>query len=297
MDLKSRSSQNLVTADSTDHVLEIVFSPDGRLLASNSKFSASRAPTRIWDVATGNLQCELECDVECATSVLAFSPDTRQLASCSERGDLRIWDTSTGSQLIVLKGHLSIASSIVFSPNGKQLASGSDDHSIRVWDTGSGSLQLTLDGEPHGLDSLAFSHSGDQLACRSADKEISIWDLVTGSRLKVFHTEIPILRLSYFAGGMYIETDTGKIEVEKLPADGATLSLTPRNEWRIVDGWLVHGGRRILWLPPDYRPSDRRSWDHRPAAQHDGLLVLGKHSDRFTFIEVDPGFTPEGELS
>ena len=83
--------------------------------------------------------------------------------------------------------------------------------------------------------------------------------------------------------------DSGEIELDKVPADGAPLSLIPRNKWRKVDAWLCHGDRRILWLPPEIRPSYRHS-----AGQHKGLFAPSNHSGKLTFIEVDPGFSPEG---
>ena len=43
----------------------------------------------------------------------------------------------------------------------------------------------------------------------------------------------------------------------------------------------------MLWLPPDVFPKERL-----PAAQYQGLFVLGNSSGKVTFIEVDPGFSP-----
>lgn len=50
--------------------------------------------------------------------------------------------------------------------------------------------------------------------------------------------------------------------------------------------WLVHGDRRMLWLPPDVRP------DRKAAAHFKCLFVLGNSSGKMTFIEVDPSVSP-----
>ncbi len=302
LDLKSRSSQNLLTSDDSEGVQCIAFSPDGRLLASSSERSTSISPIRVWDVATGNLRCEWEVSRGDA-EILAFSPDTRQLASGGQSGDLITWDIATGSQLLVLRGHrgpesskvfsLSPVPSIAFSPSGKQLASGHSDDGIRVWDTRSGILQFTLDNHSPWVDLLAFSHSGHQLASGSAGrKRICIWDPVTGSRLRVIHTERSVFGLSYSAHVLHIEMDNGETKLEDMSVDGAALALMPQKKRRIVDEWLCHGGRRVLWLPPEFRSYYRES-----VARNEGLFVIRNHSDELKLMEVDPDFSPEEGVS
>jgi WD40 repeat protein len=63
---------------------------------------------------------------------VAFSADGSRLAS-SHDGTVRVWDPSTGEQLLVLRGHYTSASSVAFSPDGSRLASVGAEGVVRVW--------------------------------------------------------------------------------------------------------------------------------------------------------------------
>ncbi len=77
--------------------------------------------------------CKLKGHTTWVKSV-AFSPNSKLLASGSEDNTVRLWDTETLKELATLTGHTSNVNSAVFSPNGKLLASGSWDKTIRLWD-------------------------------------------------------------------------------------------------------------------------------------------------------------------
>jgi WD40 repeat protein len=71
----------------TSWVLSVVFSPDGRLLATASDDKAAR----LWDPATGeHLRTLAGHDAE--VTAVAFSPDGRLLATASRDKTARLWD-------------------------------------------------------------------------------------------------------------------------------------------------------------------------------------------------------------
>ena len=99
----------------TESVNRVVFSPDGKMLASASQ----NRTIRIWDVATG--AHKLTGHNAYIYSV-AFSPDGKTLASGSENGRIRLWDITTGQYRVTLEGHRSAVRSVAFSPDGKTQA-------------------------------------------------------------------------------------------------------------------------------------------------------------------------------
>ena len=67
-------------------------------------------------------------------NAVVFSPDDTRIATAGEDGTVKIWDTTTGQTVFVLRGHSASVLSVAFSPDGEKLASGSVDATVRIWE-------------------------------------------------------------------------------------------------------------------------------------------------------------------
>jgi WD40 repeat protein len=110
-------------------------------------------------------------------SSVAFSPDSKTLASGSYDQTIRLWEVASGQSLRELKGHTGAVRSMAFSPDGKTLPSGSYDQTIRLWEVASGQSLPELKGHTGAVRSMAFSPDGKTLASGSEDQTIRLWDI------------------------------------------------------------------------------------------------------------------------
>jgi WD40 repeat protein/serine/threonine protein kinase len=170
----------------TGEVTSVVFSPDGKRLAS----AAADKTVKVWEAQTGQelRTCQGHTGI---VSMVAFSADGKRLASASEDKTVKVWDAQTGQEIVAFKGHTGLVQSVAFSPDGKRLASAAGEQrpagrggegEVKVWDAQTGQEILTWKvnlspGRPH----VAFSPDGKRLA--STSSLLKVWDAQTGQEL------------------------------------------------------------------------------------------------------------------
>lgn len=138
-----------------DNVMELAFSADYRLLASNGN---NEATVKLWDVATKK---ELRAFAEPKTDgllenshVVAISPNQKMIAASVAGIDEKrqqyvyvrtyVWDVETGKKLFTLEGHRFDVGGLVFTPDSRYLLTGSADRTIKIYDLQTGKETRTL---------------------------------------------------------------------------------------------------------------------------------------------------------
>jgi WD40 repeat protein len=167
----------------------MALSPDGSRLAIGGPTADGNV--RVYDLATGELRHTLMGEYRIIS--LAFSPDSQRLASAGYDRIVRLWDTTTGREVLDLHGHHDIMGRVLFSPDGQRLASASADGTVRVWDGNPFDANAvphirTLGGDDDGeFFGVAFSLKHNRvLASASADNFVKLWDTETGQVIRVF---------------------------------------------------------------------------------------------------------------
>ncbi len=171
----------------------IAFSPDGNRLAVGS----STGKIFLWEISRleeiddqyltlGEGEDNGHTDI---VQSLVFNHDGTKLASASDDGSVKLWDSTTGDEIGSHKRHNLPTSpndhnhvySVAFSPDGKFLASGAADRTIQLWDLESKSFLPPLKNARQGVArSLVFIQVGENLILASGQSLpdiINLWDV------------------------------------------------------------------------------------------------------------------------
>src|SRR5437773_1893363 len=159
----------------------LVFSPDGRLLATATFRSST---IKVWDVASWRELKTLEATSLNASSFmggaggLALSPDGSQLARVADAGktEIRFFDLTTGREArSVSLPHDQIDSlELCFAPDGHLLAAGIVEKKLKIWDVTTKQTERDLAPTAQDYSLIKFSRDGRLLAL-SEGYTIKLW--------------------------------------------------------------------------------------------------------------------------
>ena len=92
----------------------------------------------LWDMLTGKLVKQLVTGTNIERVALL---NNGQVLACGQyNGNITVWETATGKQLLSWKAHDLVVTGLVATPDGAYLVSGSEDRMLKLWKTSSGSL-------------------------------------------------------------------------------------------------------------------------------------------------------------
>jgi WD40 repeat protein/predicted Ser/Thr protein kinase len=144
-----------------------LLSPGGKLLAVTIE---SQNVAWLFDCATGR-ERHLAGHRD-FVSGLAFSPDGLTLATGSEDGTIRLWNTTNGHMVAALPGHLQETTDVAFSPDGRTLASLARGESLKLWHVPT-LREVVSQNEADAGAWLRFSPDGSRLAFDSGTNTLN----------------------------------------------------------------------------------------------------------------------------
>ena len=89
---------------------------------------------RLYDVESGELIKAVPVGTARPVSSVAFSPDSRWIATASVESGPQLWDAGNGDQIGEPTPHSGVAYSVAVSAHGELIATGSEGGAVRVWD-------------------------------------------------------------------------------------------------------------------------------------------------------------------
>jgi WD40 repeat protein len=129
----------------TGPLWSVAFSRDGKRIAAgggNHRVADLPGEVSVWDAVSGEVVYQLKGHTACVWGV-TFSPDGKRLASAAGNrgtdkkqmrpGEVKVWDLSTGQELLTLRESGGAAQDVAFSPDGKRLAAACQEGCVKVY--------------------------------------------------------------------------------------------------------------------------------------------------------------------
>jgi WD40 repeat protein len=215
------TGQELLSLKEQSGFTLLTLSPDGKRIAT-ADGTESSPRIRVWDAQTGQVIFTFQGHASRIDS-MAFSVDSKRLASGSRDQTIRIWDLQTGEGIRTLRGHP--PSILAFSPDGTRVASVGQVSSggekvggeVKVWDAQKAPETLTL----KGINRQVAGSVGDPCVVFSQDlsrvagisyKTVKVWDARNGQETLTLkgHTD-NVYCVAFSSDGKYMASgDSGR---------------------------------------------------------------------------------------
>jgi WD40 repeat protein len=273
-DLATREVRTTLTGHKDWYIEALAFSRDGRLLASGGWDGA----VHLYETTTWTERHALRGHAGDVVS-LAFSPDGRTLAAANynwpDAGGpgqrvVKLWDTETGEERGMLRGHTRTLRAVAFNPNGKELASAGFDQTCKIWELAADPGVLP---RPLGL---------------GFDQTRKIWELAAVHDAQhLYDGAVPISALAADASGRFLAwgLDRSAILVYDLAARRLTGNRPPSFVAKRLalspDGSCLAAANQVPWNVE--RPSEVRLFDPQTALTRLTMPGVGKGATVLAF--------------
>ncbi len=275
-------------------VAGILFSPDGRTVATVRHEADKPGVLQVWAVSKGTLLWTAKEPIATQqgfSPLFAFSPDAHLLAGAAMDGDVLFWGTSNGQVKLNLRPEEDYTRALAFLPGGQTFMAAVTKRpppsgfygvrtsgEIKVRDTQTGRLLRTLRGETNVLSYYAFptfavAPDGKTLALAAQENTVSVLDVATDTISHTLRLEGGVSSVAFSPDGKTLATGSAVVRPGRAPIGAVKL-------------WDVASGQpRTPIMDISFHPSPFRTFQPIVAFSPDGETVasVGEHTSLLLF--------------
>jgi WD40 repeat protein len=226
-------------------VLNLIFSPDGKLLACCDSDNA----IHIWDNLTDGKTLQVLRGHASEIRAMAFRRDGQRLASAGADQSVHVWDPRAGVLLAGQHTQGRSAVALVEAPPPGRLASTCGGTALQVWDLADGKPVPPTSDSGFGV-ALAASPDNKYLATGGGDKKIRIWDPATGTLLHTLEGQGGAVAALAFSPDSQLvasaSASDGTVWVWNVPKQEVALMIPEAAEGCSVEALAWHPNGQVL---------------------------------------------------
>ncbi|MAT46919.1 MAG: hypothetical protein CMO35_05750 [Verrucomicrobiaceae bacterium] len=220
-------------------------SPDGKQVAAATGAPGRAGEVRVFQTGSGEiLATPFRGDDTILT--VAYGRSGNRLAFGGVDGKLRIVETDTWRESLVVSSHSDWLTAVRWHPDGKQVATASRDKTAKVYDVTSGKRISTFSGHPESVRAVDFHSNGREVLSSGDHGHLFLWRIEDGRKIADrAKFEGPILRLLHGGNGLFVSAPGGVV-VQFNPEDHKRLrefKIEPPEgtEVPIISSLAAHG--------------------------------------------------------
>ena len=184
-------------------ILSMVITKDGSQIVT-----CSLKTLCVWDLVTGKQEMQWPCCVKSiynrVSHALAVTPDSSKFVSTSREDGIRVWDLSTGMEVLAIKAPGIL--SMVITKDGSQIVTCSLK-TLCVWDLVTGKQEMQWPccvKSIYNRVSHALAVTPDGCHVVSCSDGAHVWNLSTGAEVMVLHAEAQLQAVAVTPDGCHV---------------------------------------------------------------------------------------------